>query len=125
MSIEVGMIGKVHTVVSEANSAKTMKSGALDVFATPAMVALMEEAACSAIASQIAEGDGSVGIAISTTHEAASGFGAEIEAVATVTAVDGRKISFQIVAKEGEKVIGRATHERFLINNEKFMSKLK
>ena len=59
-----------------------------------------------------------------TSHEAASPLGATITAMATVVAVDGRKVTFEVVAKEGEKVIGRGTHERFIINNEKFMSKI-
>ena len=120
MAIEIGQVGMATVVVEANNTAEYMGSGTLPVFATPAMVALMEKAAYTGI-----QGDlGSVGIRMETSHEAASPLGATITAMATVVAVDGRKVTFEVVAKEGEKVIGRGTHERFIINNEKFMSKI-
>ena len=124
MAIEIGQVGMATVVVEAKNTAEYMGSGTLPVFATPAMVALMEKAAYTGIQGDLGDGEGSVGIRMETSHEAASPLGATITAMATVVAVDGRKVTFEVVAKEGEKVIGRGTHERFIINNEKFMSKI-
>ncbi|KAF1682147.1 thioesterase family protein [Veillonella sp. R32] len=125
MSIQVGLRGEAVVKVTEANIAKTMKSGALPVFATPAMCALMEEAAVAALSNYLADGEGTVGISLHITHDKPSPVGATIRAEADVTAVEGRKISYRVAAYEGEVCIGQGTHERFVINNEKFMSKLK
>ena len=110
--------------VTESNIAKTMKSGSLEVFATPAMCALMEEAAQAAVQPHLEEGEGTVGISLSITHEAPTPLGATVTAKATVSAVEGRKITFDIEASDGIGIIGRGTHERFVINNEKFMAKV-
>lgn len=118
------MSGIATTVVAAHNIAKTMKSGDLEVFATPAMCALMEEAAKCAVAPALAEGEGTVGTRLSITHDAPSGLGKTIEAKAVVTAVDGRKITFDVEAYEGDTCIGKGIHERFIINNDKFMSKV-
>ena len=124
MAIEIGQVGMATVVVDANNTAEYMGSGTYPVFATPAMVALMEKAAYTGIQGDLGEGEGSVGIRMETSHEAATPLGATITAMATVVAVDGRKVTFEVIAKEGEKVIGRGTHERFIINNEKFMSKV-
>ena len=117
MAIEIGQVGMATVVVESNNTAEYMGSGTLPVFATPAMVALMEKAAYTGIQGDLGDGEGSVGICMETSH-------ATITAMATVVAVDGRKVTFEVVAKEGEKIIGRGTHERFIINNEKFMAKI-
>lgn len=123
-AIEVGLTGTATTAVKEINTAKVMKSGSLPVFATPAMCALMEEAAQETIKPLLAEGEGSVGIKLSVTHDAPSAIGSVIIAKATVAAVDGRRVDFEVEAFDGDLVIGKGTHSRFIINNEKFMSKL-
>lgn len=125
MSIQVGLRGEAVVMVTEANIAKTMKSGALPVFATPAMCALMEEAAVAALTNYLADGEGTVGISLNITHDKPSPVGATIRAEAEITAVEGRKISYRVSVYEGEACIGQGTHERFVINNEKFMGKLK
>lgn len=122
--IQVGQSATATVTVSESNIAKTMKSGALEVFATPAMCALMEEAAQAAVQSELNDGEGTVGISLSISHDAPSPIGATITATATVTAVEGRKISFTIEASDDIGIIGKGTHERFVINNEKFMTKV-
>lgn len=122
--ISAGQTAIATVVVTKSNIAKTMKSGALDVFATPAMCALMEEAAQAAVQPYLESGEGTVGISLSITHEAPSPLGATITAKATVSAVEGRKITFDIEASDGIGVIGRGTHERFIINNDKFMTKV-
>lgn len=123
-TIEVGLVGTATVNVSAANTAKTMKSGALEVFATPAMCALMEEAACAALKGKLDPQEGTVGTKLTITHDAPSAVGAEIVAKAEVISVDNRRISYKVVAYDGDKVIGQGDHERFIINNEKFMAKL-
>ena len=118
--VSAGQTATATVTVTESNIAKTMKSGSLEVFATPAMCALMEEAAQP----YLEDGEGTVGIALSITHEAPTPLGATVTAKATVSAVEGRKITFDIEASDGVGIIGRGTHERFVINNEKFMAKV-
>jgi len=120
----VGKTATVTTVVTEKNTAMAVGSGSLAVFATPMMVALMEQAACECLAGKLAAGDTSVGTQINVAHLAASNVGAEVSATATITAVDGRKISFNVIAYEGEKEIGKGTHERFIVGEERFLARL-
>ena len=122
--VSAGQTATATVLVTESNIAKTMKSGSLEVFATPAMCALMEEASQAAVQPYLEDGEGTVGIALSITHEAPTPLGATVTAKATVSAVEGRKITFDIEASDGIGVIGRGTHERFVINNEKFMAKV-
>ena len=122
--VSAGQTATATVTVTGSNIAKTMKSGSLDVFATPAMCALREEAAQAAVQPYLEEGEGTVGIALSITHEAPTPLGATVTAKATVSAVEGRKITFDIEASDGVGIIGRGTHERFVINNEKFMAKV-
>ena len=113
------------TVVNNNNTAKTLGSGDMDVFATPAMVALMENAAMNAVAPHLEEGQTTVGTQISTSHIKASALGATITATAVLTAVDGRSLTFEITARDGENVIGEGIHTRFIVDRERFLSKLK
>ena len=122
--IEIGTKHTSTTVVDHTNVASAVGSGGLDVFATPSMVALMEHAAMTAVAPFLAEGDTTVGGHIATSHTAPSPIGATIEAEAVVTAVEGRKIEFEVEARCGGQVIGKGTHLRFVVNAAKFMSKL-
>lgn len=122
--MNIGAVGRAETVVNEYNTAKAMKSGALDVFATPCMCALMEEAACNAVRDYLDEGMGTVGISLNITHDKPSAPGSKITATATLTAVEGRKLVFSVQAQENDKIIGKGTHERFIIDNAKFMAKL-
>ena len=122
--VSAGQTATSTVTVTESNIAKTMKSGSLEVFATPAMCALMEEAAQAAVQPHLEEGEGTVGISLSISHDAPSPIGSTITAKATVTAVEGRKITFNIEASDGVGIIGKGTHERFVINNEKFMTKV-
>ena len=113
------------TVVNNNNTAKALGSGDMDVFATPAMVALMENAAMNAVAPHLEEGQTTVGTQISTSHIKASALGATITATAVLTAVDGRSLTFEITARDGENVIGEGIHTRFIVDRERFLSKLK
>ena len=123
--LKAGLVGTATVTVTENNIAKTMKSGALEVFATPAMCALMEEAACAAVNDSMETGNGTVGISLSISHDRATAMGDTVVATATLIAVEGRKLVFAVEAKDSKGIIGKGAHERFIINNEKFMGKLK
>lgn len=113
------------TTVNSTNTAAALGSGDMDVFATPAMVALMENAAMNAVAPHLAEGQTTVGTQITTSHIKASALGATITATAVLTAVDGRSLTFAITARDGENIIGEGVHTRFVVDRERFLSKLK
>lgn len=112
-------------VVTPAVCASAVGSGGLDVFATPSMVALMENAAMNAVAPFLPEGTTTVGSEINTTHVKPSPLGAEIQATATLIAVEGRKLMFNVEAFDGDVIIGKGTHTRFIVDVERFMAKLK
>jgi len=122
--MEAGIKGRITEKVTEANTAAAMHKGLLPVYATPAMILLMESTAFESVAPYLNEGDTTVGTGIDVKHLAASPIGAEITCESTLTAVEGRKLTFDIKAYQGEKLIGTASHERFVVNTERFMSKL-
>lgn len=122
--LKPGLTGTAETVVRETNTALAMGSGSLHVFATPGMIALMEQAACNAVAACLDEESTSVGTLVNITHDAATGMGKKVTAAATLIAVEGRKLVFEITAADEDKQIGKGRHERFIINKEKFMAKL-
>jgi ribosomal-protein-alanine N-acetyltransferase len=119
----VGKTATVTEIVNETDAARAVGSGSLDVFATPMMIALMERAACECLADTLTDGQTSVGTQISIEHTAASPIGAEVNATATITAVDGRKIEFGATASDGAGEIGRGTHTRAIVDSERFMAK--
>ncbi|MCQ2235594.1 MAG: thioesterase family protein [Bacteroidales bacterium] len=123
--METGKTYTVTTTVTEKDTALAVGSGTLQVLATPRMIALMEEAAMNCVAEQLADTDTTVGTLMNTTHVKASAIGAEIKVTAELTAVDGRKLSFTVKAHQGDTLIGEGTHERFVVNIERFMSKLR
>jgi len=119
--------GLEHTsmqVVDFANTARSLGSGDMEVLATPAMVSLMENAAMKAVAGELAEGETTVGSMINTTHIKPSAIGEIVKATATLTAVEGKKLTFHVVAKVGEDVIGEGEHIRYIVNKEKFLAKM-
>ena len=111
--------------ITAGNTAEFIGSGDMAVLATPAMVALMENAAMNCVAQYLPEGSSTVGAEINTTHIKPSALGATIKAVARLTAVEGRKLTFDVAAYDGEDCIGKGTHVRFIIDIERFMAKLK
>ncbi|MCL2387110.1 MAG: thioesterase family protein [Defluviitaleaceae bacterium] len=122
--LEIGKTATVSTVVSDINTAKTVGSGSLDVFATPMMIALMEQAACECIANCLESGQTSVGTQINVAHTAASPLGAKINATATIEQIEGRKITFKVTASDNTNEIGSGTHHRAIIDTERFMNKV-
>ena len=122
--MNIGLTYTSTTVVDNSNTAKALGSGDMDVFATPAMVALMENAAMNAVAPHLEVGQTTVGTKISTSHVKASALGATITATAVLTAVDGRCLTFEIIARDGENTIGEGAHTRFVVDRERFLAKL-
>ena len=122
--MEVGLKYESTVVVSQSNTAATMDSGDMDVFATPAMVALMENAAMLAVAAHLPEGSATVGTQMNTSHIKASPLGATITASAELTEVEGRKLTFAVKAWDEKGTIGEGVHTRFVVDRERFLSKL-
>ena len=123
MSVEIGMKGRAETVVVQENTAAAVGSGLVPVFATPYMIALMEGAAVNAVLPHIGADEGTVGTHLNVSHSAATPIGMKVWAEATVTAVEGKKLSFDVVAYDEAGEIGRGTHERFIIKPEKFLAR--
>ena len=123
MEITVGMKGEAWTEVEKEDTAQIVGSGSLLVYATPCMVALMEGAACEAIAEALGENQTSVGIALNIEHTSATPVGLEVHAEAEVTAVDGKVITFDVKAFDEIGEIGHGTHKRVIINSQKFLDK--
>ena len=120
-------IGLTHTsnvVVADGNTAIALGSGDMPVLATPAMMSLMENAAMLAVASELEDGETTVGGYIESSHLRPTSVGTEVAATATLEKIDGRKLYFKIVVRQGETIIGEGIHLRFIVNREKFLSKL-
>ncbi|MBR3475171.1 MAG: thioesterase family protein [Oscillospiraceae bacterium] len=121
--LTIGLKGHAETVVTEQNTAAAMGSGLLPVFATPAMLALMENAAASSVQPYLDEGQGSVGTRLEVSHLAATPIGLPVRAESELIAVDRRKLRFAVRAWGGEELIGEGEHERFVIDNQRFLEK--
>jgi len=121
--LTVGIKGKEEVLVSEANSAKTLGSGTLDVFATPAMIALMEKTAWMSVAPHLEEGWGTVGTLLHVTHDAPTPLGMTVWCESELVEVDGRRLVFDLAAYDEKGKVGGGRHERFMIQNEKFQLK--
>jgi predicted thioesterase len=121
--IETGIKGEATELVNERNSAATMGSGELQVYATPAMVALMEQAAWKSVAGELEEGQGTVGTSMNIKHLASTPLGMKVTAKSELTAVDRRKLVFTVEAYDETGKIGEGTHERFIVDNKAFQEK--
>ena len=123
MEITVGMRGEVFTTAEREDTAKEVGSGDLLVYATPCMVALMEGAACEAIAEALGENQTTVGTALNIEHISATPVGLEVRAEAEVTSVEGKIITFRVTAYDEIGEIGHGTHTRVIVNSQKFLEK--
>lgn len=123
MELEVGLKGEASTLAERADTALEVGSGDLLVYATPCMVALMEGAACEAIAGCLKEGQTTVGTALNIVHASATPVGMEVRAEAEVTAVEGKVITFAVRAFDEAGEIGSGTHTRVVVNSQKFLDK--
>ncbi len=122
--ITVGLSGTARTIATEALSANYMGSGSLYVYATPAMIALMEAAAVNAIDSLLGAERTSVGIEIAVKHLSATPIGESVVAQATVTAVEGKRVTFHVQAWDDRELIGEGTHVRYIVDTERFMARV-
>lgn len=121
--MEIGIKGLAETVVDHSNTAKFAGSGELEVFATPFMIALMEQAAYSSVAPYLEDGQGTVGTKLNVSHDAATPVGMKVRAESELCEIDGRRLVFTVKAYDECGLIGQGTHERFIIKNDKFLAK--
>lgn len=121
--LKTGMTGEVSEMVSPANTAETMKSGTLQVYATPAMVALMEQAAYTSVQKELEEGQGTVGTRMEVSHISATPLNSRVTAKSRLVSIDRRKLVFEVEAFDEEGKIGEGVHERFIVDNKGFQEK--
>ena len=121
--MELGSKYTVKITVEEKDTAKEIGSGTLRVLATPRMIALMEEAAYKCIGGNLENGSTSVGTFMNVKHLSATPVGMEVTAVAEITEVDGRRVAFKVEAYDETGLIGEGSHERFIVGEERFVSK--
>ena len=121
MNLVIGVRGKAQTTVTSLNTAKAVGSGLLEVFSTPAMVALMEQAAVNSL--NLPVGQSSVGTSLSITHTAATPLGAEVSATAELMEIDRRRLIFHVEVCDEAGQVGEGKHERFIIDIDTFLAK--
>ena len=121
--LEINIQGRAESLVCEQNTAASMGSGDLPVFATPCMLALMEEAAQRSVAPCLEEGQSTVGTRLCVSHDAATPLGMKVWAESRLTEIDGRRLVFEVKAFDECGLIGQGTHERFIIKRQRFLEK--
>jgi len=121
--MDIGMTYTLERTAREQDSAAIMGSGAVHVFATPAMILLMEEAAAACVQGELPEGGATVGTVVNVSHVSATPIGAKVSATAVLTAINGRLLEFDVEAFDDKRLIGKGTHQRAIIDVERFMSK--
>ena len=117
------MTGRHEEVVTHELTAAKVGSGLVEVYATPMMIALMEKTCAATVEPYLAEGDGTVGTLVNVTHSSATPVGMKVWCECELVEVDRRRLVFNVTAYDERGVIGQGTHERFIINKEKFQSK--
>lgn len=121
--LKTGIKGKEEIIVNENHSAESLESGTLKVFGSPAMIALMEKTAWKSVQDYLEEGQGSVGTSLEIKHVSATPLGIKVYCESELTGIDGKKLIFSVKAHDETGLIGEGTHERFIVNNEKFQKK--
>ena len=121
--LEIGIKGKQEITVTKEQTAKVLGSGTLDVFATPAMIALMENTAYRSIEEYLEAGCGTVGTEMNVKHVSATPIGMKVICETELIEVDGRKLTFEVKAYDEAGIIGEGIHQRFIIEEEKFQAK--
>lgn len=125
INMETGLTHTSEMTVDERHLAINVGSGDLEVLGTPIMMTLMENAAMLAVSKELPEGSSTVGSEISSTHIRPTALGQKVRATAVLTAIEGRKLSFDIKAEDDNGVIGEGHHTRFIVDRERFMAKIK
>ncbi|WP_101772465.1 thioesterase family protein [Peptostreptococcus faecalis] len=120
--LEVGMKHVVKEIVDKSKTAGAVGSGGLDVYATPCMIALMEKACKESVQPHLEEGKGTVGISISTNHKAATPLGMEVRCDCELVEIDRSRLVFKTKCYDEIDEIGEGMHERFIIDNDKFLA---
>ena len=123
MSVNTGLKGRAGTVVTNANTAQAACSGALPVFGTPFLCALMEEAAWKSIAPHLEPGQSTVGTKLNISHDSATPVGMRVWAESEVIEVDGKRLVLNVAAFDEKGPIGKGTHERFIVTDQRFLAK--
>ncbi len=121
--LETGMTHSLKMTVEPHMTARNMKSGALDVFSTPWMIAFMENCCFDCAAKELEAGQGTVGTMLNIRHLAPTPVGMSVQFECTLTAVDRRKLVFDVMARDEREVIGTGTHERFIVDSAAFVAK--
>ncbi len=124
MAIAIGLKGHAETVVIESNTAAALGSGLVPVYATPAMITLMEEASSNSLLPYLENGQSSVGISVNITHESATPIGMKVWAETEVSEVNGKQITFTVSAYDEAGLIGHGTHKRAIITVDRFLTKV-
>ena len=124
IQIPTGVKGKEELVVAYEDTAARYGSGLVEVYATPAMVALMEKTCLNSVLSYLPEGYGTVGVKVDIVHSKATPIGMKVTCESTLLEVDRRRLVFELVARDEKGEIGKGRHERFIIDTRKFMEKL-
>lgn len=123
LDLRLGIQGEKTEIVSESNTAIQYGSGNLPVYATPAMVGLMEGAAAASVEPELLKGMSTVGISLTIQHLAATPLGMNVRAVSELIDVNGKKLRFNVTAFDEKEKIGEGTHERFIVSADKFLQK--
>ncbi|MGI6711975.1 MAG: thioesterase family protein [Bacillota bacterium] len=124
-NLQLGLSGEARETVTENNTARKYGSGNIDVYATPAMIGLMENAALKCVDPILPEGWSTVGIEINVKHMAATPIGFTVQAKSELIEVDGRRLVFKVEAYDESKKIGEGMHQRFIVQLDKFLSKMR
>lgn len=124
MAIHEGMTGEAATLVVHENTAAYVGAGGVEVFGTPMMIALMENAAWGAVADHLDHGYVTVGTLVNVKHLGATPLGQHVRAKAELIEIDGRRLVFNVEAHDEQKKIGEGTHERYIVNLERFMQRM-
>ncbi len=123
--MEVGLKNKQQITVTKKDTAIEYGSGSLEVYATPAMAALIENTAMNSVSPFLGEGEATVGTLLNIKHLSASPVGSIITCETELTEIDGRRLVFKTTVSDNKGLIGEGVHERFVIKTEKFMLKAK
>ena len=121
--MEIGIKGEKTVLVTAEVTAEQIGSGLLPVYATPMMIAEMENAAQTSVQPYLKEGEGTVGTKMNVSHVSATPVGMEVRIETQLVEVDRRRLVFSVKAFDEAGLIGEGQHERFIIQNEKFMAK--
>ena len=124
MALQLGLVGESTTTVTHENTAAAVGAGGVEVFSTPMMIALMENASWQATANELDEGYVTVGTVVNVRHLGATPVGQKVRAIGELIEIDGRRLVFKVEAYDEQKKIGEGQHERFVVKLDRFLQRL-